>query len=77
MTYIEEYWSKIQSGKIVVGELIKKLYAKVTAQLEAGDFFYDQGKAERAVYFVENLCHHSKGRNDLIRLGFGRRPRSA
>lgn len=68
MTYIDEYWGKILTGEIIVGEFIRKLYAKVTAELEAGDFFYDQGKAERAVYFVENFCRHSKGRHDLVKL---------
>lgn len=31
-------------------------------------FYYDEEKANRAVKFIQSFCHHSKGRNDLIKL---------
>ena len=31
-------------------------------------YFYDARKAERAIRFIEEFCHHCEGRDDLIRL---------
>ena len=66
--YIQEYHHKIQSGEIIVGKWIKILYEKVTAGLRDGLFYFDSKKANRAIDFVENFCHHCEGRNDLIKL---------
>lgn len=66
--YIYEYREKIQGGEIVAGEWIKAAYEILTKGLEAGEFFYDAKKVNKAIKFIENFCHHSKGRNDLIHL---------
>lgn len=66
--YIYEYYDKICSGEIVVGKWIKKIYEIVVNALEAGDYFFSAKKANKAIKFIENFCHHSKGRNDLIKL---------
>lgn len=66
--YIYEYYDKINSGQIVVGKWILAIYRIVIQALEAGDYFFNAKKANKAIKFVENFCHHSKGRNDLIRL---------
>lgn len=66
--YIYEYYDKVCSGEIVVGKWIKKIYEIVVNALEAGDYFFSAKKANKAIKFVENFCHHSKGRNDLIKL---------
>ena len=66
--YIQEYYHKITTGEIVVGRWIKALYEKVTAGLRDGLFYFDAKKANRAIEFIENFCHHCEGRNDLIKL---------
>ena len=66
--YIQEYYYRITHGEIVVGKWIKLLYEKITAGLRDGLFYFDDRKANRAITFVENFCHHCEGRNDLITL---------
>lgn len=65
---IHEYHAKIQSGEEVVGEWIRLLYDKVTAELRDGLVFFDGKKANRAITFIEAFCHHCEGRDDLITL---------
>ena len=65
---IQEYYYRIQHGEIVAGEWIRLLYDKIVAGLRDGLFYYDEKKANRAIEFIENFCHHCEGRNDLITL---------
>lgn len=66
--YIQEYHYRIQTGEIVAGKWIKLLYDKVTAGLRDGLFYFDNRKANQAIDFIENFCHHCEGRNDLVTL---------
>lgn len=66
--YIQEYHYRITHGEIVVGKWIKLLYDKITAGLRDGLFYFDDRKANRAIKFIENFCHHCEGRDDLITL---------
>ena len=66
--YISEYHRKIQTGEIIAGKWIKLLYEKITAGLRDGLFYFDARKANRAITFIQSLCHHCEGRNDLITL---------
>lgn len=66
--YIDEYYKKIKSGEIVVGQWILKCYERIYEGLENQSFFYDGKKAKKAIKFIENFCHHSKGRTDLVKL---------
>lgn len=66
--YIQEYHHKIQTGEIVAGEWIKRLYTKIVTDLRDGLFYFDDKKANRAIRFIETFCHHCEGRNDLITL---------
>lgn len=66
--YIQEYAHRIQTGEIIAGKWIKRLYEKITAGLRDGLFFFDSRKANTAIEFIENFCHHCEGRNDLIKL---------
>ena len=66
--YIQEYYHKIQTGEIIVGRWINLLYEKVTECLRDGLFYFDSGKANMAIEFIENFCRHTKGRNDLLKL---------
>ena len=66
--YIQEYHYRITHGEIVVGKWIKLLYDKITAGLRDGLFYFDDRKANKAITFIENFCHHCEGRDDLITL---------
>ena len=66
--YIQEYSHRIQTGEIIAGRWIQLLYEKTTAGLRDGLFYFDGRKANRAIEFIENFCHHCEGRDDLITL---------
>lgn len=66
--YIYEYHHKIQSGDIVAGKWIKTIYKMVVSALEAGSYFFNAKKANKAITFVEEFCHHCEGRDDLLKL---------
>lgn len=66
--YITEYNEAILSRKARVGKWIKKIYSLICQKIESKEYFFDAKKAEKAIEYIENFCHHSKGRNDLITL---------
>lgn len=66
--YIIEYNKAILSRKVRVGKWIKKIYSLICQKIESKEYFFDAKKAEKAIEYIENFCHHSKGRNDLITL---------
>lgn len=66
--YIREYYQHIKDGSIVVGRWILLLYEYIVKGLENKSFYFVPKKADRAIKYIENYCHHSKGRNDLLKL---------
>lgn len=66
--YITEYNEAIRTKKVRVGKWIKIIYSLICEKIESNEFFFDAEKAEKAIEYIENFCHHSKGRNDLITL---------
>ena len=64
--YILDYYQAIKDGSIIVGEWILLLYEYIVEGLQSKSFYFAPKKANRAVKFIENYCHHSKGRNDLF-----------
>ena len=66
--YIYEYFQRIKEGSIVVGRWILLLYEYIVKGLENKSFYFVPKKADRAIKYIENYCHHSKGRNDLLKL---------
>ena len=62
------YYQGIKNGEIVVGMWIRLVYEYIVKGLESKAFFFSAKKANRAITFIEGFCHHSKGRNDLLRL---------
>lgn len=66
--YIVEYHDKIERGQIIAGKWIKKIYRILVDGIKSGDWDFDAKKANKAIQFIENFCHHSKGRNDLFKL---------
>lgn len=66
--YIAEYYEQIKAGKVRVGKHIKAIYKILTDGIENGVYIYDGRKAKKAIHFIENFCHHSEGRSDLLKL---------
>lgn len=66
--YIYTYYQAIVEEKVIVGKWIRLLYALIIEKLEKKEYFFDGKKAKTAIKFIENYCHHSKGRNDLLKL---------
>lgn len=68
VNYIVEYHDKIERGQIIAGKWIKIIYKILVDGIKSGDWDFDAKKANKAIKFIENFCHHSKGRNDLFKL---------
>ena len=68
VNYIVEYHDKIERGQIIAGKWIKKIYKILVDGIKSGNWDFDAKKANKAIQFIENFCHHSKGRNDLFKL---------
>lgn len=66
--FIFQYWDAIQSGTVTVGEWIRTIYEILVNGLKGGKWDFDGEKADKAITFIENFCHHSEGRNDLLKL---------
>ncbi len=58
----------MDNGDIHVGKWIYKIFKIIVEGIQDEKWFYDEKKAKKAIKFIENFCHHSKGRKDLIKL---------
>lgn len=59
--YILEYYQGIKDGSIIVGKWVRLVYEYIISGIERKDFVYSQKKANAAILFVENFCHHHEG----------------
>lgn len=59
--YIFEYYQKINDGTIIAGAWIHKFYEIIVSGIESKRWELNLKKANKAVKFIENFCHHSKG----------------
>lgn len=66
--WVFAYWEAIQKGEVVVGVWVRLIFQILTEGLTNGLWIYDEGKANKAINFIENFCHHSEGRSDLLKL---------
>lgn len=55
-------------GVRAAGALIHAIFRILTDGIRSGLYVYDGKKADRAIRFIENFCHHSEGRADLLKL---------
>ena len=55
------YYQKILDGSVTVGKWIRMLYEIIVDGMESKRWFFDQGKANNAIRFIEKYCHHYKG----------------
>lgn len=58
MNCIEQYYKMIDSGEIVAGDKIKKVYAHIVDNLNNNDteYYFDEKEADKAISFIENFC---------------------
>lgn len=63
MNYILEYWNAIEAGRVTVSARVKKIYARLVADVEhpGGGYVFDEARANRPIEFIEQFCKHSKG----------------
>lgn len=66
--YIYAYYQQIQDGTVIVGRWIRLVFEYLLKGLENKEFYFDQKKANKAIKFIENFCHHCEGRSDLLEL---------
>jgi phage terminase large subunit-like protein len=61
---IIDYYNKIESGEIVVGNKVKRIYKKLVDVIfdEESIYEYSAKRANHALEFIENFCKHSKGK---------------
>lgn len=60
---IREYWQRIQNGKEVVSDKIRRLYRKLVKDLDDDEeYYYSAKRANHIIEFAENFCRHSKGK---------------
>lgn len=66
LTYnpIIEYHKLIESGHVVVGDKIKRVYKKLVDDIYDVEsiYEYDPNKSNHIIEFIENFCKHSKGK---------------
>ncbi len=60
MTYFEEYCEAVETGKIIIGQDIKKTIKHIKKMLLNPDYVYDTSEAERRIFFIENCCFGDK-----------------
>lgn len=65
MNWIKEYLDQIDSGKIIAGNKVKKLYRKLLEEADDSSlpFYFDEKKGERPIYFIEHFCKQAERRN--------------
>lgn len=60
---IGEYYQKIVDGEEIVSNKIRIVYEKLSADVgKHGKWHYENKRANHAIEFIENFCHHSKGK---------------
>lgn len=59
--YIFEYYQQIKDGTVSVNKWVRLIYEYIVKGLENRSFFYASKKANAAVLFIENFCHHHEG----------------
>ena len=61
---IRDYWSKIQSGEIVVCKRLIQQYQKLIDELDSprDPWVFDLEKANQPIEFIERFCKQSKGK---------------
>jgi phage terminase large subunit-like protein len=61
---ILEYWREIESGQVIVGSKVRRIYEKLAKDIHDDSTVYEYSakRANHAIEFIENFCRHSKGK---------------
>ena len=59
--YIYAYYQQIVDGTVCVGRWVRLIYEIIIQGLDNKSFFYSHKKAQAAILFIENFCHHHEG----------------
>jgi phage terminase large subunit-like protein len=60
ITYLEQYFNEINTGKIIVGQELYTVLSKLIQDLKSDKYFYDTKESHRRISFIETFCKHSK-----------------
>ena len=63
-----KYHEAIQKKEVIVGVWVRLCFEILTTGLLNGEWEFNEKKANKAIKFIENFCHHSEGRSDLLHL---------
>nr|UVX99230.1 MAG: Terminase [Bacteriophage sp.] len=63
--WIFKYHEAIQKKEVIVGVWVRLCFEILTTGLLNGEWEFNEKKANKAIKFIENFCHHSEGRSDL------------
>lgn len=66
--WIFKYHEAIQKKEVIVGVWVRMCFEILTTGLLNGEWEFNEKKANKAIKFIENFCHHSEGRSDLLHL---------
>lgn len=66
--WIFKYHEAIQKKEVIVGVWVRLCFEILTTGLLNGEWEFNEKKASKAIKFIENFCHHSEGRSDLLHL---------
>lgn len=55
-------------GVRAAGIFIHAIFKILTDGIRSGTYIFDKKRADKAINFIENFCHHSEGRSDLLKL---------
>lgn len=66
--WIFKYHEAIQKKEVIVGVWVRLCFEILTTGLLDGEWEFNEKKANKAIKFIENFCHHSEGRSDLLHL---------
>lgn len=66
--WIFKYHEAIQKKEVIVGVWMRLCFEILTTGLLNGEWEFNEKKANKAIKFIENFCHHSEGRSDLLHL---------
>lgn len=61
---IIEYWREIETGQVIVGSKVRRIYQKLVKDIQDDSTVYEYSakRANHAIEFIENFCRHSKGK---------------
>ena len=66
--WIFKYHEAIKKKEVIVGAWVRLSFEILTTGLLNGEWEFNEKKANKAIKFIENFCHHSEGRSDLLHL---------